>query len=250
MDKKLISDYQSIRHPNVRDLSITSCYLCNKPLNSDNNPDHIIPTHLFISGDPHRPQLPAHQKCNKQKSKDDQWFVRQLQLNTAYNKEAYNEFSNFLDKAKEEVPNAYIIGKRPRNLVLAKKIFENGIWGLEIESGGQRYVQFKPAPENTKRFSLYIENMCRGLFLRNIKLSNPEKPELIIRQYEDLKIRGKYDGFRESIQNFINGSRDSIFGQRWGNRILYLGSRVAETPNKGYIFVEFQKQIGILGVFR
>ena len=55
---------------------------------------------------------------------------------------------------------------------------------------------------------------------------------------------------RKDLDELLNGSKDSIFGQSWNDKILYLGSRVAETPNKGYIFVEFYKQIGTLGFFK
>lgn len=242
--------YQPLRHPKFDGLEIINCYLCDKPLQGEKSPDHIIPDHLFVSGDPNRPQLFVHQNCNEQKSKDDEWFVKQLQFSTAYDPEAYLNFSKFLDKAKSEIPDAYLIGKKPRHLVMAKRIFEKGIWGMELVSKGQTYAQFKPPKENTERFYCFIENMCRGLFIRNVQSPCLGKPELIIRQYEELKIKGKYEGYRESIQTFINGSQSSLFGQSWNNRILYLGSRVAETPNKGYIFIEFYRQIGILGIFK
>lgn len=244
------SDYRSLRHPKQDEIGIKTCYLCGKSLGGEKNPDHIIPDHLFSSGDPNRPQLNVHQRCNKQKSKDDEWFVKQLEFSTAYDPEAYLNFSRFLDKAQSEIPDAYLIGKKPRHLVMAKKIFEKGVWGMELVSRGQTYAQFKPPKENTERFYRFIENMCRGLFIRNVQASCPGKPELIIRQYEELKIKGKYEGFRESVQGFINSSQSSLFGQSWGNRTLYLGSRVVETPNKGFIFVEFYRQIGMLGFFK
>lgn len=244
------NNYQSLRYPKLEELGIKTCYLCNKALNREKNPDHIIPDHLFISGDPNRPQLPTHRTCNEQKSKDDEWFVKQLQFSTAYNPEAYFKFSQFLGKAQSEIPDAYLIGKKPRSLVMAKKIFEKGSWGMELVSNGKTYAQFKPPKENTERFTRYIETMCRGLFMRNIQSACLGKPELIVRQYEELKIKDKFEGFRKSIQSFIDGSKSSLFGQSWDNRTLYLGSRVAETSNKGYIFIEFYKQIGILGIFR
>lgn len=242
--------YQSIRHPKFYKQEIAGCYLCGKLLSGEKNLDHIIPDHLFVKGDPHRPQLFVHRRCNEQKSLDDEWFVKQLLLSTAYDPEAYLNFSKFLDKAQNEIPESYLIGKKPRNLVLAKKIFEKGVWGMELVSHGQTYAQFRPPKENTERFTRYIENMCRGLFMRNVQLSSSGKPELIVRQYEELKIKGKYEGFRESVQGFINISQGSLFGQSWDSRILYFGSRVSEIPNKGYIFVEFYRQIGILGVFK
>jgi hypothetical protein len=79
------------------------CYLCRQPIKTKHqNDDHIIPNALFLKGDPHRPKLPTHHKCNERKSKDDQWFIKQLQLRCNFNKEVKIKTTEFLKKAFKE----------------------------------------------------------------------------------------------------------------------------------------------------
>lgn len=225
------------------------CYLCGKPLNQPTTPDHIIPVSLFIKGDPHRPKLIVHDKCNNLKSKEDEWFVRQLQIRSAFNPEVEKEFSKMMDKALSEKKDAYIIGKKLHSYKLAKTLFDKVIWGLEIKHKGQSLKQMKISKEDVNRFNKYVETMARGLFIKNVEGARPAVPDLILKQYADLELRGQQDGFIESIKQFIDGSTRTRFGQMWGDRISYIGSRVQETPNKGFVFIQFYTQFCVLATF-
>src|SRR3989344_4584765 len=113
-------------------LTIQNCYLCGKKLEGSISFDHIIPDTLFRKNDPDRPKLPVHIKCNNQKSVDDEWFVKQLQLRSSFHPDAMAEFSKMLKKAISETPKAYLIGERVHHLKLAKGIFSKVNWGMEI----------------------------------------------------------------------------------------------------------------------
>ena len=104
--------------------------------------------------------------------------------------------------------------------------------------------------DNANRFQRYVETMCRGLFILSVPGSKPSAPELIMKQYADLELKGKVTDFVSGVENLVAMSRDSKFGQHWGNRISYIGSRVKENPNKGFIYVQFYSQFGILAFFR
>ena len=165
------SDYISIRYSEKIDPSkSTNCYLCSKPLDDKISPDHIIPNHLFNKNDPCRPKLYVHGKCNNLKSKEDQWFIKQIQLRSYFDQAAKKGFIKMMDKAVQEKPDAYIIGKKIPNYKLARGIFDNVSWGLEF-SGGLR--QLKISKLNTLRFKNYVETMARGLFIRNVVGSRP-----------------------------------------------------------------------------
>ena len=226
------------------------CYLCSKKLGSLTTPDHIIPDKLFIKEDSHRPKLPVHHECNNSKSKDDEWFIRQLQIRASFNPEAEQEIKKLMDKAISEKPDAYIIGKKLRNYKLARGIFDKISWGLELRHNGQDIMQMRLQKEDVLRFQRYIETMCRGLFILNIPLANPTNPELLLKQYAYLELKGKDGVFIKAVKDLIDKSEASKFGQQWGGRISYIGSRVTETPDKGFIFVQFYTQFGILAVFK
>lgn len=229
---------------------ITNCYLCGLELDSTSVSDHIIPDKLFPPNSPHRPQLQVHDKCNNQKSKEDEWFIKHLQLRSSFNPEAERELSKMIEDGIKEKPDAYIIGKKLHSYKLTKTIFNKVSWGLELDHKGQKLKQIELHKDDVSRFSQYVETMCRGLFIRNVPSSNPPVPELILRQNADLELRGKVDGFIKSIDGFIEASRSTHFGQIWGNRILYIGSRVAETPDKGFLFLQFYSQFCILAMFK
>jgi len=243
-------DYISVRFPNASDLNLIDCYLCGKPLDTVSTPDHIIPDRLFENNDPFRPQLQVHHDCNNLKSLEDRWFVKHIQLRSAFDPRAESEFSEMMDKAKREKGDVYIIGKRLRNYKLARTMFDYAIWGMELKHNGKSLLQLQIPAREAARFKKYVEDMCRGLFIRNVPYAKPSVPELIIKQYVDLELRGKDVGFMNSIKSFIDGSRETKFGQRWGDKISYIGSRVVETPDRGYLFIQFYSQIGILAVFR
>jgi len=245
-----MSNYISIRCPDLNDLGISECYLCDKKLDSETTSDHIIPDHIFDTGDQSRPQLPVHFSCNDQKSKDDQWFVKNVQLRSAFDHRAENEFSGMMNKAIEEKVDAYVVGKKLRNYKLARAIFDNTSWGLELWHGGNSMFQLKLSLEDVTRFERYVVKMCKGLFIRNVPLARPMASELIIVQYANLELRGKEAGFMDSIKSFVDASQATKFGQMWGNKISYIGSRVVETPDKGYVYIQFYSQFGILATFK
>lgn len=242
--------YTSIRLPEIETLGLKDCYLCGKSLGSETTPDHVIPDVLFDKGSPFKPTLPVHHDCNNQKSTEDRWFTKHIQLLSAFDPGAENEFSIMMDKAKNEKRDAYVVGKKLRNYKLARTMFDDATWGLELRHKGKSLLQLQISPSEAARNKKYLEIMCRGLFIRNVAFANPAIPELIAKQYVDLELRGKDVGFTDSIKSFVDGSRDSKWGQWWDGKISYIGSRVAETPDKGYLFVQFYSQVGILAVFR
>jgi len=244
------SDYLSIRYSEKIDPQITNCYLCDKPLDTEITPDHIIPDHLFNKNDPHRPKLYVHHGCNNQKSKKDQWFIKQIQLRSYFDPRAERDFSKMMDKAKKEKSDAYIIGKKIPSYKLARGIFDKVVWGMEFKHGNQSFLQLKISHPNAVRFQQYVEIMCQGLFIRNVPSSKPPKPDLIMKQYANLELRDKVGGFMNTIKTLVKDAEGSKFGQRWGDRVSYIGSRVAETPNKGFLFVQFYSQFGIFATFR
>lgn len=226
------------------------CYLCGKELDDEISSDHIIPDHLFNKGDPHRPQLPVHKNCNGEKSLEDEWFIKLLQIYCSLNPQIEKDFIKFMDLAIAEKDDAFIIGKKVRNFVLAKKIFQGTSWGLEIRDKGKELMQFKMG-EDGDRFNSYLKTLCKGLFIYNVKGSKPTDPDLIVKQYALLDLKEKKDVFIESIKQFYDASGDGVFGQYWGpNRILYFGSRTVESPNQGFIFIEFFGELGVLAEFR
>ncbi len=229
---------------------VSLCYLCDEPLDSTATSDHIIPNHLFKPGDPHRPKLPVHYACNNLKSKEDEWFVKQLQLRSAFDKGAEEEFSKLMTKAIIEKPDAYIIGKKLHNYKLAKGMFEGIEWGFELPYKDEALMQFKIPKNIAERFGKNVEDLCTGLYIRNIPSSKPSRPEIMLTQDKKLAFNGKAEGFYNSIIGFMKASESSLFMQRWDSRIFYVGSRVAETPDKGFIFIQFYTQFNILAVFR
>lgn len=226
------------------------CYLCKKKLSGKLSVDHIIPDRLFRKADPSRPKLRVHHDCNQGKSLDDQWFVKLIQLRCGFNKDAEQELHSFMDEAVNQNPDAHLIGKRPTKFVLAKKIFDRAIWGMDVISDGREMKMLELPKEDFPRFKSYIETMCLGLFLCRVEDANPRDPDVLLRQYAYLDLHGGRNKFIESIKNFIKISGPTLFGQRWGSgNLIYFGSRVAETANKGYIFMEFYREFGILASF-
>lgn len=229
---------------------IKKCYLCNLPLDTDYDWDHVIPTELFHSKDPHRPKLPVHKQCNNLKSKDDEWFIKQLQFRCSFNKEAEKEYSILLNTAIKEIPDAYIIGKKPRNYIFAKGMGEKLLWLFSIEHNGQTMEVARINEEDSARFEKYIRTMCRGLFIKNIPFSNPKIDKLTYKSYPYLELKGGRTQFINKMKDLFELSKTSRFGQKWKDRILYFGSRVKESPDKGFVFIELYSQFAILAWFK
>lgn len=227
-----------------------TCYLCGKELVGNITKDHIIPDGLFSKNNPNRPKLTVHKSCNSSKSMNDQWFIKQVQIRSSNNPEAMAQLSNLMDKAIQEKPQAYLIGSKLYNYKFARGIFDKVSWGLELQNKGKRLIQLKMDKESEKRFYRYAQNMCRGLFILNLPNSNPSSPELVMMQYEKLDAKDKLQGIMNGLNLFVTSNKNGNFGQRWADRILYVGSRVIEAPNKGYLFIQFYSQFGILAFFK
>jgi len=228
------------------------CYLCDEELDDKVSPDHIIPDHLFSTGDSHRPKLIVHSTCNNKKSIEDQWFVKMLYLRCSINPKAENMISSFMAKAiNEKTEEAYLVGGNPRNYVLAKTIFKKSKWGLHLIQNSEHKVKLQLSDEETNRFTDYLITMCKGLFLKRVSNAFPlDNVELMPVQYSVLDLFKGREIFLKSILYFLKSSEEGFFGQRWKNgNIIYFGSRVVESPHKGYVFVEFYKELGILATF-
>src|SRR3989338_2011837 len=187
-------------------MDVIDCYLCGLPLDSNTTQDHIIPDKFFKKIDPHRPQLRVHFKCNNLKSMDDEWFVRQIQLRSSLNPDAENEFSKMMDKAIQEKKDAYIIGKQLHYYKLAKTIFNDVSWGIELEHEGQSLIQMKILKKNNDRLLPYLKKMCKGLYIKNVSDAKLNEPEITIKHYSDLEIRTNSSSFIKVIRNLINMS--------------------------------------------
>lgn len=226
------------------------CYLCDKKLDSDLSQDHIIPDRFFLKGDPERPKLLVHRSCNINKSLDDQWFLKVLHLKAGFNPDSAQKFSSFMDEAIQQKKEAYLIGGHSNRYKLARSIFDQSLSGLVLIHQGQNIFQIKLSPRVSTRFEKYLKTMCRGLFISNVMGAHPNEAIIIARQYVDLDLHGGRSIFFNPVQSLFSSSQSTIFGQRWLNgRVMYFGSRVAETANKGYVFVEFYGELGILAAF-
>lgn len=244
------SDYASLSYSDKIDEAINTCYLCGLKNDTTSSLDHIIPDNLFRSSDEHRPKLPVHHTCNNLKSKEDEWFLRQLQVRSSFNPQAQSEINRMMDKAIVEKPDAYVIGKKLYNYKKAKSVFEGIQWGLELRHQGQSLMQMRLPLRSVQRFQKYLETMIRGLFIRNVSASNPSTPELTQIQWADLELKGKDRSYIEHIKKILNMTSEHKFGQQWGDRVFYIGSPILETPSKGYIFMQFYTQFCVLAFFR
>lgn len=225
------------------------CYLCGKQLQEPLSEDHILPDNLFTKGDPNRPKLLVHHACNQSKSMDDQWFAKMVLLRCGFDARAEKKFSEFMDEAIRQKSDAFLIGKRPTEYVLAKKIFDQAKWGLEFIKDGRELKLLELPGVEKDRFIGYLKNLFKGLYLLKVEGANPSEPEILAsKQYADLDLRGDREVFFAPIKSLYKPRDPNIFGQRWGN-ILYFGSRVSETPDKGYVFIEFYGELGILAAF-
>jgi hypothetical protein len=245
-----MSDYSEHRHPKLEDLGITYCYICLKTLVSETTPDHIIPKAIFRKGDPYRPTLPVHPQCNNTKSKEDEWCVRFLQFYAGFSGDAQAEFIKLAQKAQAEKPFAFLIGHKNRNYKLAMSLLGNLRPGIKIKHNGQSLHEFHIGKKESTRLSDWMKLICRGLYVRNVIDAHPADPKLKWSQLALAKVKGQQQLFIKPVENLVNNSGGSSFGQAWGSRVAYIGSRVTETPNKGYLFIHFYDQVGILAAFR
>lgn len=242
-------NYVDKQHPALRDLAINDCYICQKPLGADTTLDHIIPDSFFSKGDKNRPKLPVHHTCNNAKSQDDRWCVKFLQFYAGFSPEAEADFKDFMNKAMAEKPFAFLIGNKNPNYRLATGLLGKMTPGIEIQRGGQTLHQFRVAPSAGRRVSEWMKLVCRGLYIRNVPSAEPPEPKLTWNQYALSQLKGQEKQFIAPIQRLINSSGATSFGQEWGSRVSYIGSRVGETPDKGYLFIHFYREVGVLAAF-
>jgi hypothetical protein len=244
------SDYSSQNYfPNENE-KLKICYLCNKILGDINiTLDHIIPATLFSKKDPFKPKLYVHHKCNNKKSFEDRWFVKQLQFRSSTNPEAENELSKLLDSAKSEIKDAYVIGKKVKNLKLARTLFDKIDWSIQVEHQGKELIYARLPESDVLRFENYVKFLCKGLFLRNVFDSNPNNPKIKHFQFVHQELKGTSVNSASVITDLFRSSSNTRFVQRWGERILYFGSRVKESDSNGFIYIQFYNQYGLLAVF-
>jgi hypothetical protein len=247
----MTDEYVERNHPTLASLQIKDCYLCGKSLEGDTRPDHIIPNSLFASGSPNRPKLPVHHACNNSKSKDDEWFLRQLQLMCSLNPEAYNGLKILLDRAKVQRPDAYVIGRsnKIRDYKLAVSLLDKNVFGMQVVQRGVTLSTLNIGNSNTQKAAEYMKTLCRGLYIRNVAHANPARPRLIGIQYAKAIADDKYNGFMDTARRLMEASTGSGFYQEWKGRVLYGGSQVAESKDKGFLFIEFYGEVGFLATF-
>lgn len=232
------------------------CYICDTNLSNGErlDSDHIVPNGVFSKSDADRPQLLVHQDCNNKKSKDDRWFVKKVLLLCSTNKEAEAELMEFLQKAQSQERYAYLEDQpksKTKDLKLMHTIFDEYIGSQEVTLDGVDLIQLSRQEglgEDTRLIS-YVKQMCRGLFILNVPNSTPQLPRIKWYVYDALKLNNKLDEVISNFKRLFKTSESSNFTQYWGNRIFYLGSRVAESSDKGYIYIEFFEKVGIFAVF-
>lgn len=244
------SGYFELRHPTLSVLDVVVCYLCERPLGEKSTIDHIIPKSLFTAESPSPPKLPVHFTCNNSKSTDDEFYGHFIRLMASTDARASAELGKIINKADREKKYANLIGvgRRVRNYKLALTVFLPLIQGLDVQSGNNVYTQFKIPPEHQDRLNNYVSDMCRGLFMRNVKGAVPNKPKLVWHDFAMSGLRGNL-GFGTIIDGLVAAASSTVFGQEWGDRIRYSGSRVVESGNKGYVYIEFFGKVGILAQF-
>jgi hypothetical protein len=233
-------------------VNISQCYLCGERLTDDIVMDHVIPSSLFKKGSPNRPKLPVHDGCNNAKSKDDEWFIRHVSLLSGLNEEAFSGLEKFISKAEAQKMH---IGKdvsrrQIHELKLAQTLLDKNTWGYRSVIDGETLHLLNIGEDNVVRSDKYIKQICRGLYLLNVPGSNPTiRPKLAGMQFVKGIKDGSYESYKNSIVTLIQSSTASGFSQEWPDRIIYHGSRVSESQDKGYLYIEFYGEVGYLAGF-
>ncbi len=250
--RKITYHYTEQNYLPLKDLSITTCYICSLPLDSKVSPDHLIPNGLFITGSPKRPVLPVHAACNNQKSKDDRWFLKELSIMCGLQPDAYKTFEDFIDKAQIERENIGLIGKSQelKNYKLAKTLLEKNTWGLDVTHLGENLSLLHLDPGSVNRANDYVKEMCRGLYIRNVPNASPRQVKLMGFQYAKAKVDGTFDEHIRNIQTLSDMSFERRFMQRWDDRVAYLGNSTTDNPSAGFLFIEFYEALGYLAAFK
>jgi hypothetical protein len=250
--QKIVHHYTEQNYRTLEELNITTCYICGLPLGADTSPDHLIPNGLFITGSPKRPTLPVHITCNNKKSKDDRWFLKELSIMCGFHPDAFQTFSEFMDKAQQEQNNIGIIGKSQdiKNYKLAKTLLEKSTWGLDVSHFGENLSLLHLDEDSVSRANEYVKNMCRSLYIRNVPNSSPKDVRLVGFQYAKARVDGTFDEHMKTVQTLSDMSFERRFMQQWDDRVAYLGNSTTDNPNAGFLFIEFYESLGYLAVFK
>lgn len=247
--------YTENRHPELSSLNIDKCYLCNENLGNDSTIDHIIPGspgQIFEVNSSRKPCLPVHKICNDAKSKDDEFYMRHIQLACSNHPDAAKSFAHFLEKAIAEKPNAYLVGRDTslRNYKIAKSLIDTERPAIYVRQKGQEMPSVPLKEENVERVHRYVQMMCKGLFVRNVPGSWPSLPRMEWMQYRRGDIEGKYIGFSTGVKDIIRAGGTRVFSQHWADRVFYAGFSLPEHNNLGVIFVELFGEVGYLAAFQ
>ena len=236
--------YTDHNYRSLNEIGITQCYLCGNELEGDKSVDHIIPNKLFPKDSEKKPILFVHTRCNNNKSKEDEWFIRSTQLMASLNPRAFELLNaKLLNKALSQKEN--LKDKNIRDYKLAVSLLDKNRWGQKIN--GNSVLHF--GEEYTQRTMKYMQQVCRGLYLRNVPDALVKLPVLSGVQFAASVTQGTYEQFAKSVRAFTQYVRPAGFFQDWGGVISYSGSCVDGDVNKGFIYVELYGEVGYLALF-
>lgn len=190
-----------------------------------------------------------HELCNNGKSKDDEKFLRLIQLLSSSNKDAEVDFIKLLKKGQAELPNRYIVGKskQVRNYKKAVSLLDPTSWGLQFRLEGRTHYQLNIGKANSDWLEGYLKTLCRGLFIRNIDKAKPPLPDIKRVQYQSVVVTGRGKEIYELARKLGEITHELNFVQQWGDRVSYFG--MADGSEKGIIYVQFYSASGVLARF-
>jgi hypothetical protein len=239
------TEYETTGFPDLKSLDITECYLCHKPLDGQLSSDHIIPNNLFPKGSPYRPQLPTHLNCNTgQKKLEDERFRLRIQLHCSTNPVAEKLFRDFLQLVKNEKDGNDDTSSKPLKYTkLLGTIFGKMERKQILEGHGKEYIEMRGGIEHAEELKSYVDRICAGLFIRNVKGAKPQNISSEWYDYKLLGLRGSH-GFPKEVLSLFEGIQ---FRQSWNGVVRYAGG--AASVDKGFVFIEFYGSLGVLAVF-
>lgn len=238
--------YDVINFPDLKSLDITNCYLCHKPLDEQLSSDHVIPNNLFPKGSPNRPQLMTHVDCNTgQKSLEDQRFRLRVQLHCSTNPVAESLFREFLQRVRDE-KQAQENGAAGsmKYTKLLETIFSKMERDQILRGNGGEYIEMRGGITHATELKSYVDRICTGLFIRNVKGANPTNVASSWYNYKLLALKGS-QGFPDEVLDLLKRRQ---FGQSWDGIVKYFGGASKESPDKGFVFIEFYGSLGVLAI--
>jgi hypothetical protein len=242
--------------PNLSDLGLVACYLCGEALGEakDTDRDHVIPQKLYATHSINRPYLPVHKHCNHTKSLQDEKFALRVALSAhRINPSANTMVSEFLAKVSTQRQDAYLVGRggKVRDYKLSRTIARGMSKRLEIGTGANTFVEVDMGEENASQQNEYAVRMVQGLFMRNVKNTQPTQPHLRWLDFQLWHNHGKLTGMLEHVATLRKAALQDPngFGQMWPGRVAYEGVAFNDKPFQGFIYVEFFNAIGIFAEF-